>query len=728
MNTHADKTPERTGRTGNESRKPESAATYIADNRPGTLARNDLQQAADRHASTTPAAQLQAAADASKESQPVKTNNTGLPDKLKSGIESLSGYSMDAVNVHYNSAKPAQLQAHAYAQGTDIHLASGQEQHLPHEAWHVVQQMQGRVQPTTQLKAVNINDDTALEKEADVMGQRALTHEGTGTVQAKSIQTGTAAPIQLVRAGDIPVTKNGAPEIPGQQFLIPQGDVMSGITYIKATFVGSQGGPSWGLRFFKVEGDPQLRIIIAGSEVREVQEIQEVQEKMEVEDHQQNALGDDVPVDDVQIDVQDDEEDVVKKDESGNIQPHTQAPNAEDESYFKDTKIGTMRAEKVYKALLKAYTKTDIVPKQQLIDLLKKECSDLTDGQIQDAILFLRKAGALYPAYPGPKLNAVASFSMDETYTEDKKDGKQKDKSLTEFIERIIRDKKITGHNKHDQVRNALIAAIKSNPLDKSWAPYRDELIRLFKVKTAAKYYTDAYVRAGDEHEQLITSLTADQVLYDLEHPVEVPGTTTGGQFTRLEFQKYTNVATQYIVLKTSTRQLAEGGKFSQNHHPTSDAMISFIDTKIPGKLHSSPGSGFGGSPNYHDQLGQFIEKNYGLEKLNEELAKVNDLNLAGRFDILNIPAAYRVNQTYKQTNGTILHFNDEQELHLIARNVEVRRRKVLGLFKVVHELLGSKKKFNYEFLDRGNDSDDEMDKLPKTPSQYDDDDRDVNN
>jgi hypothetical protein len=34
---------------------------------------------------------------------------------------------MDDVKVHYNSAKPAQLNAHAYAQGTDIHIASGQE-------------------------------------------------------------------------------------------------------------------------------------------------------------------------------------------------------------------------------------------------------------------------------------------------------------------------------------------------------------------------------------------------------------------------------------------------------------------------------------------------------------------------------------------------------------------------------------------------------------------------
>ena len=77
-------------------------------------------------------------------------NETGLPDNVKSGVEHLSGISLGDVKVHYNSPKPAQLQAHAYAQGTDIHVASGQEKHVPHEAWHVVQQKQGRVQANTQ--------------------------------------------------------------------------------------------------------------------------------------------------------------------------------------------------------------------------------------------------------------------------------------------------------------------------------------------------------------------------------------------------------------------------------------------------------------------------------------------------------------------------------------------------------------------------------------------------
>ena len=106
--------------------------------------------------------------------QAPRANNTGLPDQLKSGLESLSGLSLDHVRVHYNSSQPTQLNALAYAQGSDIHLAPGQEQHLPHEAWHVVQQAQGRVRPTMQLKdGVPVNDDTGLEHEADLMGGKA---------------------------------------------------------------------------------------------------------------------------------------------------------------------------------------------------------------------------------------------------------------------------------------------------------------------------------------------------------------------------------------------------------------------------------------------------------------------------------------------------------------------------------------------------------------------------
>ena len=100
-------------------------------------------------------------------------NHTGLPSRLKSGIESLSGISMNDVRVHYNSPKPARLQALAYTQGTEIHVAPGQKQHLAHEAWHVVQQKQGRVQPDTQIHGMAANNNRALEREADVTGRKA---------------------------------------------------------------------------------------------------------------------------------------------------------------------------------------------------------------------------------------------------------------------------------------------------------------------------------------------------------------------------------------------------------------------------------------------------------------------------------------------------------------------------------------------------------------------------
>ena len=110
---------------------------------------------------------------AQREESP-RPNNTGMPNNLKSGIESLSGFSMDDVRVHYNSSKPATVQALAYTQGTDIHVAPGQEKHLPHEAWHVAQQMAGRVSPTTNINGMPVNDNAALEHEADVMGEKAV--------------------------------------------------------------------------------------------------------------------------------------------------------------------------------------------------------------------------------------------------------------------------------------------------------------------------------------------------------------------------------------------------------------------------------------------------------------------------------------------------------------------------------------------------------------------------
>lgn len=183
MRTHADKTLENKSQsvantvfqkqTGGES------TFRVENNRPEAIAQRKLQEMVNKGPQAKQITQLQVMTNNYfiQRKNPIqkKENNTGLPDNLKSGIEQLSGYSMDDVKVHYNSDKPAQLQAHAYAQGTEIHIGTGQEKHLPHEAWHVVQQKQGRVKPTMQMKGkVNVNDDNDLEKEADVMGAKSV--------------------------------------------------------------------------------------------------------------------------------------------------------------------------------------------------------------------------------------------------------------------------------------------------------------------------------------------------------------------------------------------------------------------------------------------------------------------------------------------------------------------------------------------------------------------------
>lgn len=146
-----------------------------------------------------PALQRQPTGPEDDEAQPVPTgvNETGMPSQLKAGLESLSGMDMSDVRVHRNSDKPAQLNALAYAQGNDIHLGPGQEQHLPHEAWHVVQQRQGRVRETMQMAGVAVNDDAGLEREADLMGSKAL-HQ-TDPIGVRQLMRGPASPAGAVQ-------------------------------------------------------------------------------------------------------------------------------------------------------------------------------------------------------------------------------------------------------------------------------------------------------------------------------------------------------------------------------------------------------------------------------------------------------------------------------------------------------------------------------------------------
>lgn len=115
------------------------------------------------------------------------TSPNGLPDRLKAGIENLSGFSMDHVRVYYNSSTPTRLSAHAYARGMEIHIGPGQRHKLPHEAWHVVQQKQGRVRPNLTLRGIPINYSSGLEHEAEVMGAKAERASKTAPIPVRHV-------------------------------------------------------------------------------------------------------------------------------------------------------------------------------------------------------------------------------------------------------------------------------------------------------------------------------------------------------------------------------------------------------------------------------------------------------------------------------------------------------------------------------------------------------------
>ena len=98
---------------------------------------------------------------APQKAQTNKPNLTGIPTQMKLDFERRSGLSFDDVRVHYNSDKPAQLQALAYTQGTQVYVGPGQE-------GHVVQQKSRLITPTLTVHSYRINTDSKLEKEADL--------------------------------------------------------------------------------------------------------------------------------------------------------------------------------------------------------------------------------------------------------------------------------------------------------------------------------------------------------------------------------------------------------------------------------------------------------------------------------------------------------------------------------------------------------------------------------
>ncbi|WP_052430406.1 eCIS core domain-containing protein [Sporocytophaga myxococcoides] len=144
-------------------------------------------------------------------SQSGSSSSDKMPPFVQRKMESSFGEDFSDVNIHANSSQSKDLNAHAFAKGNDIHFAPGRynpesqkgQELLGHELTHVVQQRQGRVQSTAQKKGVGINDDVGLEKEADLMGEKAAKGEQLLVGNSLSTQSSDKMPIQKKKKEDV---------------------------------------------------------------------------------------------------------------------------------------------------------------------------------------------------------------------------------------------------------------------------------------------------------------------------------------------------------------------------------------------------------------------------------------------------------------------------------------------------------------------------------------------
>ncbi len=132
-------------------------------------------------------------------------NLTGIPTQMKLDFEQRSGLSFDDVRVHYSSERPAQLQAFAYTQGTQVYLGPGQERCLSHELGHIIQQKRGNVPVTHRINGFPVNADPLLEAQADAFAF------GSASLHSQPVSgfPNAAGVIQAMRITEVPPEEEG---------------------------------------------------------------------------------------------------------------------------------------------------------------------------------------------------------------------------------------------------------------------------------------------------------------------------------------------------------------------------------------------------------------------------------------------------------------------------------------------------------------------------------------
>ncbi len=125
-----------------------------------------------------------------------------LPASLRNGMESALDADLSNVRIHTGSPSATLVGALAYTRGNEVHFAPGQYQPhtqagrelLGHELAHVVQQRQGRVNPTTSIQGLPASDDPALEAEAAASGRNAARTAPRGVESTPGVEQAGVAP------------------------------------------------------------------------------------------------------------------------------------------------------------------------------------------------------------------------------------------------------------------------------------------------------------------------------------------------------------------------------------------------------------------------------------------------------------------------------------------------------------------------------------------------------
>lgn len=137
------------------------------------------------------------------------STNGALPKVVQQKMENAFDTDFSSVDIKTNSSEAKNMGALAFTQGENIHFAPGQydpnsskgQELLGHELTHVVQQRQGRVQAKPQAKGLAVNDDPALEAEADEMGKKAA--EGQKVSDISSVQDNNPQLKRLLPSGGV---------------------------------------------------------------------------------------------------------------------------------------------------------------------------------------------------------------------------------------------------------------------------------------------------------------------------------------------------------------------------------------------------------------------------------------------------------------------------------------------------------------------------------------------